>query len=200
PLPLLRRELDMRLLAVEHTLRRRAGQLSPEPPATSLDTLAIAGMTRPAAFLKTASLVNSWARTRHESLAALITLADRLVTAAHALQALASAVTPDEHVRLQRAAEGCRQLRQSLQEWERPSSAQWTTLSPEPAFAPASPMADVERTLDEIALAVPGAGALPAQRPGLFVPDAFENRDYVRFATKGTLAALICYLAFVGFD
>ena len=42
-----------------------------------------------AAFLKTASLVNSWARARHESLAALITLADHLVTAAHALEVLA---------------------------------------------------------------------------------------------------------------
>jgi multidrug resistance protein MdtO len=200
PLSLLRRELDMRLHAVEHTLRRRAGQLPTHPPAASLDTLSIAGMTRPAAFLKTASLVNSWARARHESLAALITLADRLVTAAHALEALASAVTPDEHLRLQRAAGGCRQLRQGLQEWQRPSSAEWIALSPEPAVAPASPLADVERTLDEIALAVPGAGALPAHRPGFFVPDAFGNRDHVRFAIKGTLAALICYLAFVGFD
>jgi len=200
PLSLLRRELDMRLLAVEHTLRRRAGQLSPDLPASSLDSLSIAGMTRPAAFLKTASLVNRWARARQESLAALVTLADRLVTTAEALAALGSTSTPDELRRAQRAAEGCRQLRQGLREWQRPSSVEWIALSPEPAFASASPMADVERTLDEIALAVPGAGALPAHRPGLFVPDAFENRDYVRFAAKGTLAALICYLAFVGFD
>jgi multidrug resistance protein MdtO len=32
------------------------------------------------------------------------------------------------------------------------------------------------------------------------VPDAFENPDYLRFAFKGTLAALICYLLFIGFD
>jgi multidrug resistance protein MdtO len=61
-------------------------------------------------------------------------------------------------------------------------------------------LADIERALDEIALAVPGAGALPAHRPGFFVPDAFENRDYLRFAAKGTLAALICYVTFIGFD
>jgi len=122
------------------------------------------------------------------TLAALITLADRLVTAAQAREAVASAVTPDEHVRLRRAAEGCRQLCQGLPEWQRPSSAEWIALSAEPAFPSASPLADIERTLDEIALAVPGAGVLPAHRPGFFVPDAFENRDHVRFATKGTAA------------
>jgi multidrug resistance protein MdtO len=201
PLALLRRELDLRLQAVEHALRRRAGQPSADPPRPSLSTLSIAGMTRPAAFLKTASLVNSWARARHEFLAALITLADRLVTAAYALQVLPSgAVTADEGVRFGRAADGCRQLRQGLQKWQRPRPAEWADLSPEPISAQGSPLADVERTLDEIALAMPGAEVLPAHRPGFFVPDAFENRDYVRFAIKGTLAALFCYLAFIGFD
>jgi multidrug resistance protein MdtO len=200
PLSLLRRELDVRLQAVEHALRGRAGQTSGEPPA-SLGTLAIAGMTRPAAFLKTASLVNSWARARHESLAALITLADRLVTSASALQALApDALMAYEAARLRRAADGCAQLRQGLREWQRPRIADWVGLSPEPVSAKASPLADIERTLDEIALAVPGAGATPAHRPGLLVPDAFENRDYVRFATKGSLAATICYVLFIGLD
>jgi multidrug resistance protein MdtO len=201
PLTLLRRELDVRLQAVELALRRRSGQPSADPPRPSLSTLSIAGMTRPAAFLKTASLVNSWARARHESLAALITLADRLVTTAHALEALPSgAVAADEGARLRRAADGCRHLRQVLQTWRRPPPAQWVGLSPEPASAQGSLLADVERTLDKIVLAAPGTGALPAHRPGFFVPDAFENRDYVRFAIKGTLAALVCYIAFVGFD
>ncbi len=99
-------ELDTRLQAVELALRRQAGQIS-EEPSTPLRTLATAGMTRPAALLKTASLVNPWVRARHESLAALVTLADRLVTAARALEALASsAVTADEAARLRRAADG----------------------------------------------------------------------------------------------
>ena len=199
PLSLLRRDLDMRLRAVEHALRRGAGQAAADPPPASLDTLAVAGMTRPAAFLKTASLLDSWARARHESLAALVTLADRLVTEAGALLALGpGAMTADEAVRLVRAADGCRQLREGLPDWRRPASTNWVVLSS--AQAKGSPTADIERTLDEIALAVPGAGALPAHRPGLLVPDAFENRDYLRFAAKGTLAALICYLAFIGFD
>jgi multidrug resistance protein MdtO len=32
------------------------------------------------------------------------------------------------------------------------------------------------------------------------LPDATTNPEYVQFATKGSVAALICYLCFVGFD
>ena len=68
-------------------------------------------------------------------------------------------------------------------------------------------LTDMERTLDQIALAVPagfrataGSGVAPAKKRGLFLPDAFDNPEYVQFAIKGTLAALICYLCFIGFD
>ena len=74
PLTLLRRELDTRLLAVEQSLRRLAGNVVTEPPAASLNSLAIAGMSRPLALLKTASIIHRWARERHEELAAIITL------------------------------------------------------------------------------------------------------------------------------
>ena len=44
------------------------------------------------------------------------------------------------------------------------------------------------------------SNAAPAEKRSLFLPDAFDNPDYVRFAIKGTLAAFICYMAFIGFD
>ena len=47
---LLQRELDTRLLAVEQSLRRLAGNVVMEPPAASLDLLVIAGMSRPLAL------------------------------------------------------------------------------------------------------------------------------------------------------
>ena len=84
---LLRRELDTRLQTVAQLLRRLATNDAAETAATaSLNSLATAGMSRPLALRKTSSLIHSWARARHEKLSALITLLDRLVTAATALQ------------------------------------------------------------------------------------------------------------------
>ena len=198
PLVLLQRELDTRLAAVERMLRRLSGHAS-DGQVASLETLSIAGMTRMAALLKTSAIVHPWARERRETLSAMITLVDRLVASARALELLAGSGGEADRPRLAAAAEGCQRVRKAFDERRRPEPDEWVVLASGDASSLA-PLADIEHTLDEIALAVPGAGAGPAARPGLFVPDAFENPDYVRFALKGTLAALICYLLFIGFD
>jgi multidrug resistance protein MdtO len=199
PLLLLRRELDARLAAVEQMLRRLSGHGS-DAQAASLETLSIAGMTRMAALLKTSALVHPWARERRETLSAMITLVDRLVTAARTLELLGPGPGGGvDTTRLVRAADACERLRKAFEERRRPRPEEWVALAAGEG-EPASPQADIERTLDEIALLVPGPAAHPAAHPGLFVPDAFENPDYVRFAVKGTLAALSCYVLFIGFD
>jgi multidrug resistance protein MdtO len=209
PLMLLRRELDTRLQMVAQLLRRLATNEAVETAATdSLNSLATAGMSRPLALLKTSSLIHSWARARHEKLSALITLLDRLVTAATALQALApGAVERAQRERLLNAAEGCERMRRAFAEMRLPAPSEWTALAAEQASGTLSPLTDIERTLDQIALAVPEhshdadkSAPTGAEKRSLFLPDAFANPEYVRFAIKGTLAAFICYFLFIGFD
>jgi multidrug resistance protein MdtO len=209
PLMLLRRELDTRLQAVADLLRRFAGSsIAQTATADSLNSLVTAGMSRPLALLKTSSLIHSWARARHEKLSALITLLDRLVTAATALQALApGAVERVQRERLLNAAEGCERMRRAFAEMRLPALGEWTALASEQTSGELSPLADIERTLDQIALAVPEhehdadkSVPAPAEKRSLFLPDAFANPEYVRFAIKGTLAAFICYFLFIGFD
>ena len=125
PLTLLLRELDTRLRAVEDTIRRMGVASDPTPPpASSLDSLATAGMSRPLALLKTASLTNTRARQRREALAATITLVDRLVTGAGALRLLVpspSSISMRES--LIRVADACARVRQALAEHRWPQSA-----------------------------------------------------------------------------
>jgi len=207
PLTLLQRELDTRLRLVEDTVRGLGGlsDLTPSPPAMSLDSLATAGMSRPLALLKTASLTNARARQRHETLAAAITLVDRLVTDAVALRLLVSS-TSSAPMResLIRVADACAGVRHALAEHRWPESAE-TAARPtvDPGVAAVPPLADMERTLEQLSVTARVESPRPATKetgPHLLLPDATTNPEYVRFAVKGALAALICYVLFIGFD
>ena len=208
PLTLLQRELDTRLRAVEAALRGLGGasDLTPGPPVISLDSLATAGMSRPLALLKTASLTNARARQRHEALAAAITLVDRLVTDAGALRLLVSS-TPSAATResLLRVADACARARQALAEHRLAPTAEGAARprSVDLGEAGPPPLADMERTLEQLSLAARVGPPSPTTKkagPRFLLPDATTNPDYVRFAVKGALAALICYVLFVGFD
>ena len=83
-------------------------------------------------------------------------------------------------------------------------------MTAEPAPQPAAPgeatpppLADMERTLEQLAIVArlePSSAPAKERGPRLLLPDAMTNPEYVQFAVKGALAALICYLLFVGFD
>ena len=208
PLVLLRRELDTRLVAVETTLRRLAGEQTMEHAGASLRPLGIAGMSRSLVLLKTASIIHRWARMRHETLATLITLTDRLVTAALVLETVAAASAGRiDRERLLRIANGCDRTRRAFEELRLPEPGEWAVPADEQNTELSSLLLDMERTLDQIALAVPRQSNVsvqtehgPGEKRSLFIPDAFDNPEYVRFAVKGSLAALICYVCFIGFD
>jgi len=207
PLTLLQRELETRLRLVEDTLRELDGARDFMPaPATSLDAVITAGMSRPLALLKTASLTNARARRRHETLATTITLVDRLVTDAGALRLLVSS-TPNAPMSesLIRVADACARTRQALAEHVR---AQATDAAASPVLvglraATPPPLADMERTLEQLSAVAriePRNPTTNEPGPRLLLPDATTNPEYVQFAVKGALAALICYVLFIGSD
>ncbi len=207
PLTLLQRELDARLRAVEHTLRALTGtgDLTPAP-AVSLGALATAGMSRPLALLKSAAIGNARVRQRHETLAATITLVDRLVTDVAALRmVLPSTSYASLRVSLRLVADACVRARQAFAErpWPEPTEAAPRAGPADSASVPA-PLADIERTLEQLSvvgrLEPPSSPKETVKGPHLLVSDAMTNPEYVQFAVKGALAALICYILLVGFD
>ncbi len=206
PLTLLQRELDTRLRLVEIALRELASSrdLAPAPPTMSLDAFATAGMSRPLALLKTASLTNARARRRHEALATAITLVDRLVTDASALRLLVSS-TPSAPVieSLVRVADACARTRQALEHQWSQTEAPAPSIPVDLSAAALRPLVDMERTLEQLSVVTRIESTNPTTKepgPHLLLPDATTNPEYVQFAVKGALAALICYFIFTGFD
>src|SRR5262245_9509498 len=204
PLLLLRRALVQRLRAVEQAARSR-------PTLPSLTTLTVAGTSDMLMLLKMASLRHAWARQHRVELGALINLVDQLVTAAAALEAAGPlTLTEDTRARLERVAITCARTARALAG----PSAPWPDdpgrfeLPPETHVTSIPALAAMERTLHEIAVAMPrraGAGdrppvPAPTRKASLLVPDAFSNPEYVRFALRGGLACLICVVLFVAFN
>src|SRR5437867_12174547 len=61
----------------------------------------------------------------------------------------------------------------------------------------------MERTLEQLSAVARLAPTSPKAKeagPRLLIPDATTNPEYVQFAVKGALAALICYVLLIGFD
>jgi len=197
PEKLLREELAARLRATEDAIARQLGGRSEGSEARRL---AGAGVARLLLLLKSAEVAHPSLKVRHAQQSALITLVDRLVTSAAALELLPRTVPgADESARLQRVAESCAQVRRVLEDGdllERVQPIHWP--SPRGGGSAMFPvLVELEHLADlmQQALGPEGvAGEVASSEPGrLFVPDAFTNPAYVRYALKGALAVMICY-------
>src|SRR5262252_6258008 len=214
PLVLLRRAFAERFSAIEEAIRRLldgprvAAQRSPLP---SLTSLTIAGSSEMLTLLHMASLRHAWARQHRPELGALISLVDRLVTAAAALEASRLALlNGDARSRLERVAGECaraaRALADTSRAWPEEPRGFGIPSGSGPAAIPA--LAALEETLGEIAVAMPRRGGPSshqearesAKKASFLVPDAFSNREYLQFAVRGGLACLICDVLIIGFD
>ena len=202
PAALLGEELSARVEAAEDALARRLAAPMREPDATpSITTLVTAGMARMLALLRSAEVVHPSLERRHGQQSALITLADRLVTATGALEITArSPPRPAERVRLQRVVDECGRIRRALATGQVPEPAPSRSEAPAGAGAASLPaLVELEHVVDLLRNAletedVPAEAAVPSGPRPLFVPDAFTNPEYVRYALKGSLAVMICYV------
>ncbi len=207
PLALLQSELDTRLRVVADVARELAGGAGrpAEHVTTTLTALATAGMSRSLGLLKTASITRAWARQHREELSATITLVDRLITDAAALVTLSSSLPSMAAVgpRLIALAEACERTRHAFAERRRPFiDSDFASVAADGAAA-LPPLDDMERVLAQLAQAerIRTEGDRGAESgPSLLLADAFTNLEYVRFAVKGSVSALICYVLFIGFD
>src|SRR6185369_16457161 len=114
PETLLVDELAARIRATEDAIARRVGTRRDDSAAARL---AHAGVARLLLLLKSAEVAHPSLKPRHVEQSALITLADRLVANAAALELLArTPPTADERERLAALAERCARLRRALRE------------------------------------------------------------------------------------
>ena len=198
PERLLVEELKMRVRAAEDALLRRLdGRVGP----SEATRLALAGVTRLLMLLKSAEVVHSALKIRHVQQSMLITLLDRLVSIAAALELLPPTTNADERERLEELAEGCVRVRRALEDGRVAERAR-SNVGPRPLLRGTSAVlpivSELEHVLDLIrqALGPEGVSAeVASSEPRrLFVGDAFTNPDYVQYALKGTLAVMICYV------
>ncbi len=197
PEQLLVTELAARLRATEDAIDRRMGA---HPGAPAAARLAGAGVARLFRLLKSAEVAHPSLKARHPQQSAMITLVDRLVTNAAALEVVGqAALAAGDHARLRRIAERCSHVRRALESGGRLERLQ-------PIDRPASRtgasaafpvLVELEHVADLMEQALGSEGMVREVAPGeagrLFVPDAFTNPDYVRYALKGALAVMVCY-------
>jgi len=147
-------------------------------------------------------LADQDARARLSAITALI---DRLVDVSAHLSHTAVELSLEDRNRAQRIVEACATLRDSITQ-RRFSNV----VIPEMERAPSTTLpllSEVERTINLIfetfTPAEPNrrasATTVPRSVPfRIFIPDAFSNREHVRYALKGCFATTLCYLIYLG--
>lgn len=207
-LDVLVRAMVVRLDAVERMLGRLAAGEKTTHEYSTLAPLALAGVVEQFHLLKLASVVEHRLKKYQAEFRAQFILVDRLVTAGAVLERQGIA-SPNESVqrRLRGVAEACARWRTAVKDQHHappeipPVSADGGVAVPDEDALPS--LAEMERAIKLMPYAFPGR-ELPAElRPapgkdkgGVLVPDAFTNPEYIHYAVKGALAALICYLIF----
>ena len=170
-------------------------------------SLAVVGTGRLRQEMEVITKNHSYSLTYYAGLSAIIALTGRLVDVTATLNAVATHPTEQDRQRLRVLFEECERIRVLLLRGEELEPSAFHYQHEYSAGLPALPV--LERTVALFPVAFQNAGtsgtpAVPSfdsvSKARVFVNDAFTNPDHLRFAVKGTLAAVICYVIYSSVD
>ncbi len=195
--------VDDLLLAVQQVAESSAAhQAPPKPVLTRVLQYEMIGTGR----LRTTLQRQGLDPTRRAQRGALISLAGRLIGLAADLERTLPQPGDDDATRLRALSQRLQAIRRELRESGVISASPPVLEGQPPSTFPV--LQEMERTValitevfqrDEI---VDGSQNAPGQDwwRALFLPDAFQNPEYLRFAFAGCLAATVCYLLYNALD
>lgn len=172
-----------------------------------IGSLAVVGTGRLRREMQVITKNHSYSLIYYAALSTVIALTGRLVDVAATLDAVATQPGENDRQRFRNLFEDCERIRVSLLRGETLEPSPFQYAAEYSAGVPALPV--LERTVSLFPVAFQNAHtAGGATRPNFdaasetrfFVNDALKNPEYLRFAVKGTLAAMICYIIYSAVD
>jgi multidrug resistance protein MdtO len=195
--------LDDMLLNVQQLAESVASHRPPDPILRKIHRYYMTGTGR----LRTALLRQGLDPTQQARRGAMIFLSGRLIELAENIDRTPPRPVGDEAIRLRVLAESLAAIRMQLR-----GAGSANSTSPPALEGPASPsfpmLQELERTAALMSEVLQRKEIVvgPQNPPGrpwwraLFVPDAFQNPEYSRFAFAGCLAASTCYILYNALD
>jgi multidrug resistance protein MdtO len=191
--------VQQRLALVEELLEN-CGTPGHKPTALGIQLDRYA--TRGVGYLRAQLSNSNYEPTYKERLSAVLALTGQLIELSANLAEWRTLLSVNDVHRCVSIATSLSSIRASLSKGEAPG---WLELSQgEPADSPI--IVEMERTVDLIAqsftdenyvvhhqLPVPS----PVSSQGIFVADAFQSKEHFKFAVRGTLSGMLCYLFYM---
>ena len=208
PVEQLLRDLDNRIRSVEDVFRNYFEERDAtikRQASEKLASLAVVGTGRLRREMQVITKNHSHSLTSYAELSTAIAVTGRLVDVTASLDAVRTAPSNSDRERLRVMAEELERTRLHLMRGERSDPVPFQYSREASAGVPALPVLERMVQLFPVALqpsatAAPGGDEGEPETTPLIVNEAFANPDHLRFAAKGTLAAMICYVIYSAVD